>query len=160
MRRKSLSNLLLLATSLLLLLGTAACGGGKAVDLDINQVMADMTSQYPIEGGITLGESDLPNFYGIDAAWVESFAAQMSADGITANELVLVKATDEDSAKEVEGKLKSRLEARRNEFRDYLPDQYAIVEKSEVQRNGVYVCMIISPQQDKLTELYQSYLKG
>ena len=159
--KKMVRSVLLLSLAALMMLGASACGGKQAAaDLDVKAVMEDMLAKHPIENGMELGESDMLNFYGIPAEDMEAFAADLAADGITANEIVLVKAKDEDSAKTVESKLQSRLDARRNEFNNYLPDQYAIVEKSEVKRDGVYVRLIISPQQDELVELYNSYLNG
>ena len=159
--KKILRNLTLASLAALLLLMVTACNGQqKTADLDVKAVMADMLEQYPIQDGMELSESDLLNFYGIQAEQVDDFAASLAADGITANEIVLVKAKDEDSAAEVETKLQNRLDARRNELNGYLPDQYEIVEKSEVKRDGVYVRLIISPQQDALVELYNSYLNG
>lgn len=147
-----------LSLALLFTLGAAACGGGsKPAQPDVNEVMSALLEKAPISGSLELSEADMLNFYGIQADQMEAFSAQLAADGITANEIVLVKAVDEESAEAVEDKLENRLEARRNEFNSYLPDQYAVVEESEVQRDGVYVSLIISPQQDALTELYDSY---
>ncbi len=158
---KKIRSILLLALAVTVAVGLAACGGTqKAADMDVKQVMQAMLEKAPIEGGIELSQDDMLNFYGIQSEDVDTFAADLAADGITAKEIVLVKAKDEDSAKTVETKLQSRLDARRNEFNNYLPDQYAIVEKSEVKRDGVYVRLIISPQQDELVELYNSYLNG
>lgn len=159
--KKILRNLTLASLAPLLLLMVTACNGQqKTADLDVKAVMADMLEQYPIQDGMELSESDLLNFYGIQAEQVDDFAAALAADGITANEIVLIKAKDEDSAAEVETKLQNRLDARRNELNGYQPDQYEIVEKSEVKRDGVYVRLIISPQQDALVELYNGYLNG
>lgn len=151
---------LLLAMSVLLLLGITACGGVKTAEVDVAQVMEEMRKAHPIQGSLQLTDTDMLNFYGIDTDTLESYSAEMAADGITANEVVLVKAKDEESAKTVETKLQNRLDARRNEFKNYLPDQYAVVEKSEVKRDGVYVRLIMSPYQDELAELYDSRLKG
>lgn len=159
--KKILRSAVLLSLAAVMLLGVSACGGKQVTaDMDVKAVMADMLAKYPIQDGMELSESDMLNFYGIQAEDMEAFAADLASDGITANEIVLVKAKDEDSAKNVETKLQSRLDARRNELNGYLPDQYAIVEKSEVKRDGVYVRLIISPQQDELVDLYNSYLNA
>lgn len=159
--KKKVRSILLLALVVMMAVSAAGCSGGtKTADMDVAKVMDAMLEKAPIEGGIELSQDDMLNFYGIQSEDMEAFAANLAADGITAKEIVLVKAKDEDSAKTVESKLQSRLDARRNEFNNYLPDQYAIVEKSEVKRDGVYVRLIISPQQDELVELYNSYLNG
>ena len=159
--KKKVRSVLLLALAVMMAVSAAGCSGGtKTADMDVAKVMDAMLEKAPIEGGIELSQDDMLNFYGIQSEDMESFAANLAADGITAKEIVLVKAKDEDSAKDVETKLQNRLEARRNEFNNYLPDQYAIVEKSEVKRDGVYVRLIISPQQEELVELYNSYFSA
>ena len=151
--KKKVRSVLLLALAVMMAVSAAGCSGGtKTADMDVAKVMDAMLEKAPIEGGIELSQDDMLNFYGIQSEDMEAFAANLAADGITAKEIVLVKAKDEDSAKTVESKLQSRLDARRNEFNNYLPDQYAIVEKSEVKRDGVYVRLIISPQQDEPRE--------
>lgn len=159
--KRYLRSAMVLALAAALALGIAACGGGqKQADMNVQEVMDALLEQAPIEGGIALTQDDMLNFYGIQEEDMKSFAADLAADGITAQEIVLVEAASEDSAEEVEAKLQSRLDARRNEFNGYLPDQYAVVEKSEVKRDGVYVRLIISPQQEELVKLYNSYLNG
>lgn len=160
MKQKIHSVLLLVLTTILAVCAAGCSGGTKAADVDVTKVMSALLEKAPIEGSIQLTEDDMLNFYGIEGDKMEAFAADLAADGITAKEIVLVKAKDEDSAKDVETKLQNRLEARRNEFNNYLPDQYAIVEKSEVKRDGVYVRLIISPQQEELVELYNSYFSA
>lgn len=158
---KKVRSVLLLALAAMMVIGAAGCSGGtKAADMDVTKTMEALLEKAPIEGSIQLSQEDMLNFYGIQSEDMESFAATLAADGITAKEIVLVKAKDEESAKTVESKLQGRLDARRNEFNNYLPDQYAIVEKSEVKRDGVYVRLIISPQQEELVELYDSKLNG
>ena len=158
--KRYLRGAMVLALAAAVALGAAACGGKSQADLDVKEVMGALLEKAPIESSVELTQDDMLNFYGIRSEDMDSFAASLAADGITAKEVVLVKAASEDSAREVETKLQNRLDARRNEFNNYLPDQYAIVEKSEVKRDGVYVRLIISPQQEELVELYNSYFSA
>ena len=115
--KKKVRSVLLLALAVMMAVSAAGCSGGtKTADMDVAKVMDAMLEKAPIEGGIELSQDDMLNFYGIQSEDMEAFAANLAADGITAKEIVLVKAKDEDSAKTVESKLQSRLDARRNEF--------------------------------------------
>ncbi len=150
-----------LAVSAMLLLVLAACSGGeegKTADFQVQDAMDAMLEKAPIDDPLTLGEGDMLDFFGIQSDSMEQFAAVTCSNGISAQEIVLVKATDEDSAKTVEEKLQNRLDSRRAEAKDYLPDQYAILEQCEVKRDGVYVRLIISPEAEALVDIYQSYL--
>lgn len=130
------------------------------VELNVQEAMAALLEKAPINDSLTLSEADMLDFYGIPAEDMEDFAAVTSSIGLTAEEIVLVKAADEVAAQEIEAHLKDRLEARKSEFKDYQPDQYDILTKCKVERNGLYVAMILSPQVEELQSLYQDLLAG
>lgn len=131
----------------------AGCGG-KTTEIDIHAVMADMLETAPIAEAMELTEEDMLNFYGIAADQMEDFAAVNCAMGIEADELVLVKAVDEDSAAEIEALLQQRLENRKSEFQTYIPEEYEVLCQGSVERDGQYVRLIVSPQAEELEEIY------
>lgn len=143
-------------------LSLTACAGGEDktefVDFSVQTLMEDMLIQVTVDDSLTLSESDMLDFFGIKAEDMAEFAAVTCANGISAQEIVLVKAADEDSAKTVEEKLNNRLDSRAAEAENYLPDQYAIIKECAVQRHGVYVAMIIHPEHEKLEALYTDYV--
>ena len=77
----------------------------------------------------------------------------MCADSLQADELWLVDAVDSAAADRIETLAKERLAQKGEETRDYLPDQYLVVQKGKVIRSGDRVCLLVSPQIDKLAEL-------
>lgn len=158
--KKSMRNLLVLTLAAILMLTAAACGKDNAPAMDVKATMDKLLAAAPIEDSLTLGESDMLDYYGISADAMDSFAATLCADGITAKEIVLVKAKDEAAAKEVETKLQNRLNARAAEADGYVPEQYAIIKSCEVKRDGVYVRMIISPEASELVRIYTDALAG
>lgn len=150
-----------LAISAILVLALASCSGKTAAaDFQVQDAMDDMLAAAPIDDPLTLSEGDMLDFFGIQADSMEQFAAVTCANGISAQEIVLVKAKDEDSAKTVEEKLQNRLDSRKAEAENYLPDQFAIMDQCQVKRDGVYVRLIISPEEEALAEIYQGYLDG
>jgi hypothetical protein len=155
--------ILCLVVCAVLLCSLAACSGGdegKSVDFSVQEAMTDLLAAAPIDDPLTLTEGDMLDFYGIQGEDMSEFAATMCSNGISAQEIVLVKAVSEDSAKTVEEKLQNRLENRKSELKDYLPDQYEIVSNCQVVRDGVYVRLIISPEEEQLVEIYQGYVEG
>ena len=164
-----------LLTLVILLLLLSGCGKQQAnqnsnpdeppsnptsAELNVQEAMAALLEKAPINDSLTLSEADMLDFYGIPAEDMADFAAVTSSMGLTAEEIVLVKAADEVAAQETEAHLKDRLEARKSEFKDYLPDQYDILTKCRVERDGLYVAMILSPQAEELQSLYQNLLAG
>lgn len=139
--------------ALALCLCLAGCGG-KAAEADLHEALEEMLAEAPIAESMELTEEDMLNFYGIRADQMEDFAAVTCSMGIEADELVLVKAADEDSAQEIEALLQQRLENRKSEFRNYSPEEYEILTKGSVERDGVYVRLIVSPQSEELAAIY------
>lgn len=157
-----MKKLISLFSALFLLLLCVSCSQNSSgtADFKTQDAMDAMLAQAPIEDSLVLGESDMLDFYGISPEEMEQFSAVMCADGITAKEIVLVKATSDDNAQKVETSLKNRLQNRANEADGYNPEQFAIIQKCEVKRDGRYIRMIISPEATQLTEIYNQYLSG
>lgn len=146
-----------------MLLSLCACGGQreqpseKEADISVQMVMDEMLSQAEIQDPLVLSEADMLDFFGIKGEDMAEFAAVTCANGISAQEIVLVKAENEACAELIEEKLESRLENRKAEFENYLPDQYDILTQCEVEQDDVYVCMILHPEHEKLEKLYDGY---
>lgn len=145
--------------ALALCLCLAGCGGAPAEEVDLHAAMEEMLAEAPIAEALELTEEDMLNFYGIEASQMEDFAATACSMGIEADELVLVKAVDEDGAQAVEELLQQRLENRRSEFRNYSPEEYEVLTQGSVERNGLYVRLIVSPEAEELAAIYDSYFQ-
>ena len=44
-------------------------------------------------------------------------------------------------------------------MKDYLPKEYAVLQKCKVERDGNFVALIVSPQYKTLEQIYQKALK-
>ena len=143
---------------LALALSLAACGGGKkeAASVDLAAVLA----QFKLgEEMMTLTPADLAQLYYIDEADMKQSAAAMHTSGINCDEIILIEAVDAEAAGRVKSALDTRYQAKLNEMRDYLPDQYAIIESCQVTQNGNFVAMIVAPNASELTDIYNKSLQ-
>lgn len=100
----------------------------------------------------------LMNLYGIDSQWVASSAGFVTMNGTFPDEIILVEAVDEASAEEVRGKLENRLAEVLVQSKTYDAENYAAAQACTVRVDGVYVCLILSPEQERLSEIYQKNL--
>ena len=159
-----MKKLISLALAAALVLSLAACGGNKASsgpDFQVQDAMDAMLEQVGADDMMTLSEGDMLDFYGIRAGDMEQFAAAITSTGISAKEIVLVKAVGEDAAKSVQEQLEKRVTNRMAEFENYLPDQFDIAANhSQVSRDGVYVSLIISSELEDLSIIYSGFLNG
>ena len=152
--KKFVSILLLVA----LVLTLAACGGKKEPAAAVN--LGDVLAKFSLgEEMMALGESDLLDLYGINAADVKQFAGAVNTSGIKCDEIVLIEAVDADAASRVKTALDTRYQAKLNEMENYLPDEYAIVKECQVTSSGNFVAMIVGPTAAELTKIYTGIVK-
>ena len=141
-----------------------ACGGPEntpaptPTPVDLPALMTELTAAAPIEDPLILSETDMLDFYGIEAAQMKQFAAQQCSNGISAQEIVLVEAVDDAAASSIQEKLENRLNSRMAESKDYLPDEYEIISGCEVVRDGLCVRLIIHAEEEALVALYNKAL--
>ena len=155
MMKKFLSLLLLTA----LLLTLTACGGKKAAEpsVDLAAVMAQFNLDE--ENMMTLDLSDLEALYYVKPEDVKQSAAAIHVSGINCDEIILFEAVDSAAAGRLKTILDNRYQAKLNEMRDYIAEQYAIIESCSVAQNGNYVAMIVSPDAANLVEIYNNSFK-
>ena len=147
-----------IAAALMLAVILCSCGG-QGNGKKLSEVYASIKSQ------VTLSEMNeftdvkaLDRCYGISAYLVEDFAGGVNNSGVNMEEIVLVKAKDDNSASAVYTALENRKQAKYNENKNYNPEQAKVIENSNVERNGSYVALIISPNAEQIGKIYHSEL--
>ena len=143
-----MKRVLCLVLSLVMLLSLAACGGEAAKKVDLKALYdsctASMTEMMPVEGTMRL------DFMGIaeeDCAQVYTAFAQ---DGLLTDEIWLIEARDQQAMERLQKLAQSRLDAKAEETVTYSPEQYAVVEKGQIIREGLYLALLVSPNVEEL----------
>ena len=142
---------------LLVVLGLSACGGTTVKAADLGEVMADIEAKVPMENMMSLPESTLMSEFGIDSADVKQYAAKVNDTGIKADAIVMVEGTSLDAANRVKDKMDAYLLRRSNQFNNYIPEEYAVIQNCKVQTFGNYVVLFVSKEADKMTDIFKSY---
>ena len=153
-----MKKLIALICSFALVVSLCACGSdsqqGSAKPL--SEVFEDIKAQVTLEDNIEFGDvSKLDRYYGIAAEEVSEFAGCVNSSGTNQEEIVLIKAADSASADRIQQVLEDKYKSKLSENRDYNPEQAAMIEKCKVERDGLYVSMIISPSAQAITEIYK-----
>lgn len=155
MKRTKLVSLLLAGIMLI----CSACGSASAKEVELAPLMEEILAVAPIDDVLVLGESDMLDFYGIKAEQMKQFAAALNMNGISAQEIVLIQATDDAAAQEIAAKLSNRLSARMAESENYLPDEFAIISECEVSQSGSYCRLIIHANAKEAITIYNNAFK-
>lgn len=137
----------------------ASCGKSTVEAVNVRDVYQEITGNIAMpDETIELSKEDLSDYYGIEADKVTEFAAVQDACGYK-DEIVIVKAADDTSAKEIEALLNDHIEYQKDSMKNYDAAQYDILTSSEVITNGVYVAMFISAEQAAMAEIYNGFFK-
>ena len=93
---------------------------------------------------------------GIKAEDVTYAKVEICEDSLRTDEIWLIEAKDEETAKTIEELAQKRLKAKGEESITYSPEQYAVVEKAELIRTGKYVALFVSPDSAALAEVFRA----
>ena len=149
-----------------LMLALLACGcsnnssnASLSSDEGLKAIMQSIKDQITLSDDMmTVSDSSkLLDYYGIESSTVKDFQVMMNSSGVEQDEIVMIEAIDEDSANIIAEKLNARLEDKKNQMKNYLPDQYAMLQKCSVEQKGLYVYMFLSDDAKTMQNIFNSY---
>ena len=109
---------------------------------------------------IRLTEDDLLDLIGIEPQEYTDFVYLAAPNALTGREIIVLQATDEEAAKRVAELLQGYLEQRMEEMRNYLPEVYQILSRSEVFREKMLVVLsMAAPAEDEAQLLLETLNK-
>ena len=138
----------------------AGCGGqkNKVAEMNMQEVYDSFVPSLP--GMLIMDESMMLNFCGIEAAMCKQAVVAVCSDGLRADEIWLIEATDAKTLEELEALAQSRLTRKGEESITYSPEQYEVVQAAQVLTAGNYLAVIVTPEAAALAELFQAASKG
>lgn len=153
---KKITVLLLCAV---LLISLAACGGGSDtnVTLDVNEAYTRLTQAATLPEMLELDAGLMLDYCGIKEADVTAAKVLICADSLRTDEIWLVQAKDAAAADAIVKLAEKRLTKKGEESITYSPEQYAVVEKAELLRQGNFVALIVSPDVAPLADAFRQY---
>lgn len=138
----------------LLALVVSACGG-KTQAVDVNQLASELLEQVDFEDELTeLDESMVSALYGVEGAQEQKVYL---SSGATAEEVAVFRFATEEEAQAALAVLEQRLESRRTDFANYMPDEAARLDNAVLECSGCCVALCVSAG-DTAKEIISSYL--
>ena len=125
----------------------------------IAEIYAEIKNQVALYSPMEFDEEFLMNYYGIDAALLEEYVFSMSEDAASAETIVVMKANAAADVESLQASLQVVVDEKRNEMENYLPEQFAIVDKSEVKSKDNYIWLVISENEDTIKKIIEDGLK-
>ncbi len=151
---KHSKTIFLLLVALVLLL-TGGCGGKVTAPADMQSVWDSIQTSVPLPGMRPLSEKRMMDRYGMDASALPQVLVMVSEDSLRVDEVWLVETADDAAAKELAAMAEGYVGQILREQKDYSPEQYAVAERARVVVKGPYVGLFISPDSDRMAEIFE-----
>lgn len=103
--------------------------------------------------------SKLKKLYDINSDEIDSFILYTAPSNLKAEELAVIKVKDAKDIDNVKSKISKRVDKQTTSFKDYLPDEYYLIQKNIVKVNGNYICFIISKDAEKISSAFDESFK-
>ncbi len=133
------------------------------IEQEVTKSIADIYTE--IKGSVELyspmefDDEFLMNYYGIDAGLLEEYVFSMSEDAASAETIVVMKTKSVEDVDYLTSLMQVVVDEKRNEMENYLPEQFAIVDKSEVEVMDNYIWLVISENEDTIKKIIEDGLK-
>ena len=151
---------IIIICSLILVISTS-CSKNESMDKspsieDLNNELKETVDLSNMDIG---DEEKLKKLYDIDSENLEEYILYIPKSNIEANEIAIFKVKESEDLEEVEEKIKDRLEEQATNFKDYLPDEYYLIEKNVLKTKGNYILFAISEDVDKIEKVFDESFK-
>ena len=94
----------------------------------------------------------------LNAADYAGTAYYSAESTISASEVLLIRIKNDDQIKEITDAIDKRIESRKNDFGDYLPEQAGLLDNAKQSVRGAYVFYAVSPDADAYLKAFNSSL--
>lgn len=105
---------------------------------------------------VSVTEDNFQLKYGLTADDYEEFSVSWAGSGADSDEVCVIKAKDVDKVKNA---VNGRLDGQKEVFKDYVPEQYDKLSKSEVKTKGNYVYWVCTNDNSKAEKAIESDFK-
>lgn len=153
-----MKKLLVILSCLAMLLSFAACQKEETApktDLDMEQVYSKLCKAASLPPMLELDKDLMLDYCGIKADSVKQAKVLICEDSLRTDEIWLIEANDEDTAKQIKELADKRLKAKAAESETYSPAQYEVVQKAELIQTGNYVVLFVSPDSAALAAAFR-----
>lgn len=142
---------------LLIITNLAACTSkseNTSKEISIEEINKKITQVVDISELTKGDENKLDKLYGIKKENIEDFVLYLPPSNIEASELLLIKVKDKTSIDSIKEKIAKRVEKKSEIFKDYLPEEYYLVEKHVLDSKNQYILFSIHKEGNKVQKAF------
>ncbi len=130
-----------------------------ASEVSLPQVRSAILQKEGINDAMLLEADAMSGLYGIDSSHIKQAAGFVTMSGTFPHEIIMIEATNAQSAASIEAALNTKLGEVMNQARSYDAENYALAQKCKVYKKGNFVSLFLSPKQAEMNDIYSGYVK-
>lgn len=147
----------LLFVLVLAMITLCGCSGGEdssSSAVDFSTVKQKLDEGFDFSELYSIPDAEeLSLTYSFEEADVSDFYAKYSVTGIDSQEIIIVKAANNDAAERIKTALETRYKSKVNEAASYSPEQLELVQKCSVRVDGDIVSLVVDKNADAIHEI-------
>lgn len=106
-----------------------------------------------------INDKKLKKLYNISTDEIDSYCIFVSMSNIKADEIAVIKIKNSKDAQSLKDKIQKRNDAQALSFKDYLPEQYTLIQNHVLKSNGNYILYAVSKDTEKAETTFDSFFK-
>lgn len=151
--------LISLSFTLLSLFLIAGCGQDETRNPSVTEIRDKISKSVNISEMIPGDEETLTFLYEVTMDDIEEFMLYTAPSNIQAYELAIIKVKDRSKLEKIKSHMAQRVENQAASFKDYLPEEYALIERHVLKSRGNYILLAISDEADQIEEIFDESFK-
>ena len=132
--------------------------GNRESNAPFEKVSSAVSAQVTSDGMEKAESRYLKKIYGLNAGDYEDVMIYIPANGMSAEELLLIRLSSSAQSDEVLEAIQERIDSQYNVFEGYAPEQVAILERAIVDPRGNYILYISGEDAEKADEVFRNSL--
>lgn len=122
------------------------------------EVVGDVEAGFHTDSLVKQNAQALKRYYGLNSADYEGVALYLSEEGISAEEILLVKAGNDHQVNTIKDAVRERIDNRKDIFADVAPEQVKLLDKAQVLVRGRFVFFVVSKDAQEYADLFTESL--
>ena len=128
----------------------------EAAPADLTAIRDAIVGELGLDDAMDMDPALLSGLYDIAEDEYAQYAAFVTMAGIFPHEIVMFEAADDAAAQDIAEKLGRRLDEIMDQAAGYDPANYALAQKCEVRRDGLFVALFLSPDAERMQAICDS----
>lgn len=138
-----------------------SCSSNKPTYKDVSVKNIDEKIKESVDiSSMNVGDGEkLEKTYKIDVKDLEEFVLYTPSTNIKANEIAIMKVKDSSKIEDIQDKISERIDNQATNFKDYLPDEYYLIEKHVLKIKDNYILFVISEDAEAIEKIFDESFK-